>query len=138
MFYVIAILMKLPRLLHYTRLLIPALIIIISFSVSAQQDSVTKILLTFSEPMSREFIFDTGNYNITANGTIPVELIKVGAFDGDTLVVLFFYKKNNWNSFQITVHNLQDKTGNLITDQKNFAEITTSITNITSAKFINH
>ena len=99
-----------------------------SFLVTAQQASPSKILLTFSEPMSRETIFDPGNYSVTTNGNIPVEVIKVGLVEGDSAVVLFINKEDDWNNFQITVHNLKDKAGNLISDEKNYAEFTTAFT----------
>lgn len=73
----------------YKKLLAIILIIVISHPVSAQILSPSKILLTFSEPMSRETIFDPANYIVTANDNIPVEVIKVGLVEGDSSVVLF-------------------------------------------------
>lgn len=110
-------------LLGYKGILVTFLIAAISFSASAQVESSSKILLTFSEPMSRETIFDPGNYKITANENIPVEVIRVGLVEGDSAVVLFFHKEDDWLNFQITVQNLKDKAGNFISDEKNFAEI---------------
>lgn len=107
----------------YKRLLIILFIVTISFPVSAQLLSPSKILLTFSEPMSRETIFDPANYQVTANENIPVEVIKVGLVEGDFAVVLFFDKDEEWISFQITVHNLKDKAGNLINADKNVADV---------------
>ena len=98
-------------------------VLIISFPVSAQLLSPSKILLTFSEPMSRETIFDPANYQLIANDNIPVEVIKVGLVEGDSSVVLFFDKDEEWISFQITVHNLKDKAGNLINADKNVADV---------------
>ncbi len=107
----------------YKKLLITLFIVTISFPVSAQLLSPSKILLTFSEPMSRETIFDPANYQVTANDNISVEVIKVGLVEGDSSVVLFFDKDEEWVSFQITVHNLKDKAGNLINADKNVADV---------------
>ena len=88
--------------------------------------------------MSRETIFNPGNYSVTANGDILVEVIKVGLVEGDSAVVLFIHKEDDWYSFQITVHNLKDKAGNLISDENNYAEFliafTTTFTNIATIK----
>ena len=111
------------RLCGYKKLLIVLFVLIISFPVSAQLLSPSKILLTFSEPMSRETIFDPANYQLIANDNIPVEVIKVGLVEGDSSVVLFFDKDEEWVSFQITVHNLKDKAGNLINADKNVADV---------------
>jgi len=111
----------------YKKLLITLFIVTISFPVSAQLLSPSKILLNFSEPMSRETIFDPANYIVTANDNIPVEVIKVGVVEGDSSVVLFFDKNEEWISFKITVHNLKDKAGNLINADKNVADIGNSL-----------
>ena len=111
------------RLCGYKKLLIVLFVLIISFPVSAQLLSPSKILLTFSEPMSRETIFDPANYQLIANDNILVEVIKVGLVEGDSAVVLFFDKDEEWISFQITVHNLKDKAGNLINADKNVADV---------------
>ncbi len=111
------------RLCGYKKLLIVLFVLIISFPVSAQLLSPSKILLTFSEPMSRETIFDPANYQLIANDNILVEVIKVGVVKGDSAVVLFFDKDEEWISFQITVHNLKDKAGNLINADKNVADV---------------
>ncbi len=107
----------------YKKIFVILLFAASSISVSAQVESFSKILLTFSEQMSRENIFDPGNYKVTANENIPVEIIKVGLVNGDSSVVLFFNKEDGWQSFQITVKNLKDKAGNFISNEKNFAEI---------------
>ncbi|MBK6914928.1 MAG: hypothetical protein IPH11_15195 [Ignavibacteriales bacterium] len=107
----------------FKKSLVTLFIITISFPVSAQLLSPTKILLTFSEPMSRETIFDPANYQVIANDNISVEVIKVGLVEGDSSVVLFFDKDEEWISFQITVHNLKDKAGNFINADKNVASI---------------
>ncbi len=107
----------------YKELFVMLIIVALSSSVSAQVESFSKILLTFSSQMSRENIFDPANYKVTANENIPVEIIKVGLVKGDSSVVLFFHKEDGWLSFQIIVQNLKDKTGNSITNEKNFAEI---------------
>jgi hypothetical protein len=116
----------------YKELLIILLIVVINFPVLAQVASPSKILLTFSEPMARETIFDPANYKVIANENISVEVIKVGLVEGDSAVVLFINKENNWLSFQITVQNLKDKAGNLINTEKNYANIQTEITDNSS------
>jgi hypothetical protein len=112
----------------YKLSLVILIIMAISFPVSAQLLSPSKILLTFSEPMSRETIFNTDNYIVTANNDITVKVIKVGLVKGDSSVVLFIDKKEEWSSFQITVVNLKDKAGNLINADKNVAAIETILT----------
>jgi len=77
-------------LVGYKGLFVMLLIVALSSSVLAQVESSSKILLTFSEQMSRENIFDPANYKVTANENIPVEIIKVGLVKGDSSVVLFF------------------------------------------------
>lgn len=111
----------------YMKLFVTFLIAVISFPVSAQMSSPSKILLTFSEPMSKENIFDPANYTVTANDNILVEVIKVGLVEGDSSVVLFFNKEEEWISFQISVHNLKDKAGNLINTDKNVAEVNNNL-----------
>jgi len=120
----------------YNKLLVIILIIAISIPVSAQLLSPSKILLTFSEPMSRETIFDAANYIITANNNISVTVIKVGLVKGDSSVVLFIDKDDEWISFQITVHNLKDKAGNLINAEKNVADINMMLTKNTPLTFL--
>ena len=112
----------------YKLLLVILIIMAISFPVSAQLLSPSKILLTFSEPMSRESIFDPDNYKVTANNDITVKVIKVGIVKGDSAVVLFIDKKEEWSSFQITVVNLKDKAGNPINADKNAADFETVLT----------
>ena len=117
-------------------LLILLLGISISLPVLAQQETQLKILLSFSEPMSRDSIFVPGNYEVIANGNIPVEVIKVGVVEGDTAVVLFINKEENWLSFRVTVHNLKDKAGNLINEEKNQADFTATHTKNKLVKLI--
>lgn len=123
-------------LIGYKELLVTILFVVISFPVLAQVASPSKILLNFSEPMSRESIFDPANYQVIANENIPVEVIKVGLVEGDSAVVLYINKENDWSSFQITVHNLKDKAGNLINTEKNYANIQTELTENTTAKLL--
>ena len=120
----------------YKELFAILLIVVINFPVLAQAAFPSKILLTFSEPMARETIFDPANYQVIANENIPVEVIKVGLVEGDSSVVLFISKENNWLSFQITVHNLKDKAGNLINTEKNYANIQTEITDNSSVELL--
>ena len=120
----------------YKELLVILLIVVINFPVLAQVATPSKILLNFSEPMSRESIFDPANYQVIANEKIPVEVIKVGLVEGDSAVVLYINKENDWSSFRITVHNLKDKAGNLINTEKNNANIETILTENTSVELL--
>lgn len=118
------------------KLLITLLIVFISFPVLAQVAVPAKILVTFSEPMSRESIFDPANYKVIANENIPVEIISVGVVKGDSAVVLFIDKKDDWLSFKITVNNLRDKAGNLINAQKNQANFEINLAKNTSVTLV--
>ncbi len=120
----------------YKKLLVTFLILAISFPVSAQLLSPSKILLTFSEPMSRETIFDPENYKVTANDNVSVKVLKVGLVEGDSSVILFFNKNDDWLSFKISVQNLRDKAGNLINEEKNVADINTVLTKNTHVTVI--
>ncbi len=111
----------------YKELLVALLILAISFPASAQLLTPSKILLTFSEPMSRETIFDPDNYIVIANENTSVKVFKVGLVQGDSSVVLFIDKEDDWLSFKITVHNLKDKAGNLINTENNVADIQTGL-----------
>lgn len=122
----------------YKKLLVIILIMAISHPVSAQLLSPSKILLTFSEPMSRESIFDPDNYKVTANDNISVKVIKVGLVEGDSAVVLFIDKEDYWTSFKITVFNLKDKAGNLINVEKKAAEINTILTKNTRVSVLDN
>lgn len=103
------------------------LFVFLCINIPAQVMPTSKILLNFSEPMDRENIFDPANYIVTANNNISVTVIKVGLVEGDSSVVLFIDKDAEWRSFQITVHNLKDKAGNLINAEKNVADINTML-----------
>jgi len=103
-------------------LIVVLLIVVISFPVSSQPLFPSKILLTFSEPMSRENIFDPENYKVIANDDVLVTVLKVGLVEGDSSVVLFINKNDDWSSFTITIRNLKDKAGNMISDENNVAE----------------
>jgi hypothetical protein len=108
----------------------------ISLPVLAQQVTHSKILVSFSEPMSRDSIFVPGNYIVLANENIPVKVIKVGVVEGDSAVVLYITKEEDWSSFRVTVHNLKDKAGNLIDEENNRADVTTAVTKNTLVKLI--
>ncbi len=74
---------------RYKKLLILLFIVTISFPVSAQLLSPSKILLFFSEPMSRETIFNPDNCILFTNDNIWLEIIKVGVVKGDSSVMFF-------------------------------------------------
>lgn len=110
-------------LIRYKELLVTLLIVTISIPVTAQEKLPSIILITVSGPMSKANIFDLGNYKVTANKNISVEVIKVGLVKGDSAVVLPIHKKDDRGSFQTTMYNLKDKSGNLINVERNYAEI---------------
>jgi hypothetical protein len=90
----------------------------------AQSDEVAyKILITFSEPMSKDGIFDINNYEVLANDIVPVKIYKVGVVEGDTAVVLYVEKIYEWKTFTIKVTNVKDLAGNTINYQKNYAAV---------------
>ena len=90
----------------------------------AQSDEVAyKILITFSEPMSKQGIFDINNYEVLANDIVPVKIYKVGVVEGDTAVVLYVEKIYEWKTFTIKVTNVKDLAGNTINYQKNYAAV---------------
>lgn len=116
-------------------LMLLGLIVLLSISIPAQVIPTSKILLNFSEPMDRENIFDTSNYELKTENNEIVEVLKVGIVKGDSAVVLFIPKDISWDNLQITVYNLKDKAGNLINKQKNLAEITISKSKNSSVRF---
>ncbi|MBT8386476.1 MAG: hypothetical protein KJO12_03610, partial [Ignavibacteria bacterium] len=91
---------------------------------SAQSHNDTSMLLiTFSEPMSRDGIFDINNYEVLANENIPIKIYKVGVVENETAVVLYIEKIYEWETYIIKVSNLKDLAGNTINYNKNFASI---------------
>lgn len=86
-------------------------------------DDVYMILLTFSEPMSKEGIFDINNYEVIANGNEQARIYKVGVVEGDTAVVLYIEKNYGWKTYTIKASNIKDLAGNTINYKKNFAFI---------------
>jgi hypothetical protein len=90
----------------------------------AQSDENNSMLLiTFSEPMSKEGIFNIANYEVIANSNEQVRIIKVGMVEGDTAVVLYIQKNYDWKTYTIKVSNLKDLAGNTINYKKNFAYV---------------
>ncbi len=111
-----------------TKVTIIILLILLSILVMpttlAQSDEVAyKILITFSEPMSKDGIFDINNYEVLANDIVPVKIYKVGVVENDTAVVLYIEKNDKWKNFSIKVSNLKDLAGNLLNYNKNFAAV---------------
>jgi len=90
-------------------------------SLAQSDDDAYKILVSFSEPMSKDGIFDINNYEVIANGNEQVKIYKVGVVEGDTAVVLYIENNYEWEYFKIYVSNLKDLAGNLINDERNFA-----------------
>jgi len=92
-------------------------------SLAQSDEDAYMILVTFSEPMSKEGIFDVNNYEVIANDNVPVKIFEVGLVEGDTSVVLYIEKIYDWETFTIRVFNLKDLAGNLVHYKKNFASI---------------
>ena len=92
-------------------------------SFAQSDDDAYMILLTFSEPISREGIFDINNYEVIANGNGQARIFKVGVVEGDTAVVLYIEKNYEWETYTIKASNLKDLAGNKINYKKNFAFI---------------
>jgi len=111
--------------LKVTLILLLILLSIIAMpSTLAQSDEDSyMILVTFSEPMSKDGIFDINNYEVLADDSMAVNIYKVGVVEGDTAVVLYIEKNGEWKNFTIKVSNLKDLAGNLLNYNKNFAAV---------------
>ena len=111
--------------LKVTLILLLILLSIIAMpSTLAQSDEDSyMILVTFSEPMSKEGIFDINNYEVLADDSVAVNIYKVGVIEGNTAVVLYVEKNGEWKNFTIKVSNLKDLAGNLLNYNKNFAAV---------------
>ncbi|MDT3696886.1 MAG: Ig-like domain-containing protein [Ignavibacterium sp.] len=81
----------------------------------------SKVLLRFSEPMSRDGIFDISNYTIFRDDNTPVRIFKIGVVPGDSAVVLFTEKHIPNCKYKVIISNLRDKSGNLISEDHNIA-----------------
>ncbi len=98
------------------------LLFIICFSIfsnltfAQHLSDTSKVLLSFSEPMSHEGIFDTNNYQILKDDAILIKIFKVGVAAGDSLIVLFTEKQPPKSSYRIIINNLRDKAGNIISE----------------------
>jgi len=101
--------------------------------LAQSDDNTSMLLITFSEPMSKDGIFDINNYEVIANGNEHVGIYKVGVVEGDTAVVLYIEKNYEWKTYTIKVSNLKDLAGNTINYKKNFADVDLK-TNITLGK----
>ena len=111
--------------LKVTLILLLILLSIIAMpSTLAQSDEDSyMILVSFSEPMSKEGIFDINNYEVLANDNVPVKIYKVGVVENNTAVVLYIEKNSEWKNFTIKVSNLKDLAGNLLNYNKNVAAV---------------
>ena len=95
------------------------LILFVSFSpelFAQQMADTSKVLVKFNEPMSREGIFNTDNYTIFRNDETQITIYKVGVVAGDTAVVLYTEKYVPESSYKLIIQNLQDKAGNIISE----------------------
>jgi len=104
-------------------LLVLLTILVMPSTLAQSDDDAYKILVTFSEPMSKDGIFDINNYEVLADDSVAVQIYKVGVVEGDTAVVLYFDKNYEWKTFTIKVLNLTDLAGNAINYKKNFASV---------------
>ena len=87
-----------------------------NLSFSQQQSDTSKVLLTFSKPMSHEGIFDIHNYRIYKDDLTQIKIFKVGVFRGDSLIVLFTEKQSQNSTYKVVINNLKDKYGNVISE----------------------
>jgi hypothetical protein len=90
-------------------------------SYCQQQSDTSKVLVTFTEPMSHDGIFDINNYQIYKDGSTPIKIYKVGIAKGDKVIVLFTEKQPPNTSYKIIINNLKDKSGNLISESHKMA-----------------
>ena len=98
-------------------------IIFMPASLAQSDEDAYMILITFSEPISNEGIFEINNYEVLANNNVPVKIYKVGLVEGNAAVVLYTEKMYDWKKLTINVFNLKDIAGNPINNNKNFASI---------------
>lgn len=92
-------------------------------SLAQSDENASMLLITFSESMSKDGIFDISNYKVIANGNEQVRIYKVGMVEDNTAVVLYIEKNSEWKTYTIKVSNLKDLAGNTINYKKNFASI---------------
>jgi hypothetical protein len=110
--------------LNLTKLFLLLIITISSIEIYSQQSTDTsKVLLRFSEQMSREGIFDIANYQIIDTANRQIRIYKVGIVPGDSAVVLFTENTVKDGPVKISVINLKDKSGNLISENHNIASL---------------
>ena len=98
-------------------------ILVMPTTLAQSDEDAYMILVTFSEPMSKDGIFDINNYEVLANDNVPVKIYKVGVVENNTAVVLYIEKNSEWKNFTIKVSNLKDLAGNLLNYNKNFAAV---------------
>jgi hypothetical protein len=104
-------------------LLILISILVMPTTLAQSDEDAYMILVTFSEPMSKDGIFDINNYDVLADDSVAVNIYKIGVVEGDTAVVLYVEKNGEWKNFTIKVSNLKDLAGNLLNYNKNFAAV---------------
>ena len=98
-------------------------ILVLPTTLAQSDEDAYMILVTFSEPMSKDGIFDINNYEVLADDSVAVNIYKVGVVEGDTAVVLYVEKNGEWKNFTIKVSNLKNLAGNLLNYNKNFAAV---------------
>jgi hypothetical protein len=104
-------------------LLVLLSILVLPTTLAQSDEDAYMILVTFSEPMSKDGIFDINNYEVLANDSLPVKIYKVGLVEGNSAVVVYIEKNDNWKIFRIKVSNVKDLAGNLLNYNKNFAAV---------------
>jgi hypothetical protein len=98
------------------QILLFIIVVLSNLSFCQQQSDTSKVLLTFSKPMSYEGIFDIHNYHIYRDDYTQIRIFKVGVAKGDSIVVLFTEKQSPNSSYKIVINNLKDKSGNVISE----------------------
>lgn len=96
-------------------------VVIGSFNITFSQSKsdTSKVLVQFTEPMSKEGIFDINNYKIITEDNVSLTIYKVGVVQGDTAVVLFTERHPANKSYKLVITNLKDRSGNLISLHNN-------------------
>lgn len=108
------------KIFHFIILLV--IITVFTKTAFTQQNSDTsKVLVTFSEPISHDGIFDIHNYQIYREDSTPIKIFKVGVVKGDKVIVLFTEKQSPNFKYKIFINNLKDKAGNLISESHRMA-----------------
>lgn len=108
------------KLFHSFLILILLFLSVSSYSQQFSGDT-SKVLVKFSEPISREGIFDVRNYKIIKDDSTLVKIFKVGVSNDDRFIILFTEKQSVNSSYKIIINNIKDKSGHLISEAHKMA-----------------